>query len=230
MANVLITGANRGIGLELAKQYAEAGDRVFAFCRAPGAAAALNDLARASAGRVSVHAMDVADENSIRAAAKTVGDQQIDILINNAGIRGGEKQSLEDTDNTTDWIEAFKVMAIGPFRVVQAFLKNLRAADNPKVMTVTSQMGASTWPMGGSYAYGSAKAAVNRVMIALAHDLKGQLIVALIHPGWVRTDMGGAKADIAPEESAAGIRKVIAGLMKADSGKFYKWNGDVHAW
>jgi NAD(P)-dependent dehydrogenase (short-subunit alcohol dehydrogenase family) len=230
MANVLITGANRGIGLELAKQYAREGDTVFAFCRQPEEADALNELAHASGGRMSVHTMDVADEESIWAAAKAIGGQPVDILINNAGIRGGEKQGLEDTGNTADWIEAFRVMTIGPLRVVQAFLGNLRKAENPKVMTVTSQLGASTWPMGGSYAYGSAKAAVNRVMGALALDLQGQVIVALIHPGWVRTDMGGAKADIAPEESAAGIRKVIAGLTKADTGKFYKWNGGIHPW
>ena len=138
-------------------------------------------------------------------------------------------QSLADVD-TADWIEAFKVMAIGPFRIVQAFLKNLGMAKNPKAMTITSQMGASTWPMGGSYTYGSAKAAVNRVMIAMAIDLKNQVIVNLVHPGWVQTDMGGPNADITPEESAAGIREVIGSVTPADSGKFFKWNGEIHPW
>src|SRR6266513_1610551 len=122
MANILITGANRGIGLELTRQYARDGDVVFACCRGPQSAEALNKLARQSEGRVTVHAMDVADEKSIRAAAKTVGEQPIDILINNAGIKGGDKQSIDDVD-TEDWIEALKVMVIGPFRVVQAFLR-----------------------------------------------------------------------------------------------------------
>jgi len=229
MANVVITGANRGIGLELTRLYAEKGDDVFAFCRAPQSAGTLNEFAGRSGGRVHVHRMDVADENSILAAADAVGDRPVDILINNAGIRGGDKQSLEKTD-TAEWLESFKVMAIGPFRVVQAFLKNLRAARNPKIMTVTSQIAASTWPMGGSYSYGSAKAAVNRVMQGMARDLKDQVIVNLIHPGWVRTDMGGANADISAEESAAGILKVIASVTRADSGKFYKWNGDIHPW
>jgi NAD(P)-dependent dehydrogenase (short-subunit alcohol dehydrogenase family) len=229
MSNVLITGANRGIGLELTKQYAAAGDRVFAFCRSPESAKALNALSRDSGGRLTVHRMDVGDEDSIRAAAASLGDQPIDILINNAGIRGGEKQSLKHID-TADWLEAFKVMTIGPFRVVQALLKNLERADNPKIVTITSQMGAMAWPMGGSFAYTSAKAGVNRVMRSLAIDLKDRAIVALIHPGWVRTDMGGQQADITPEESAAGIRNVIASLSKADSGKFYKWTGELHAW
>jgi NAD(P)-dependent dehydrogenase (short-subunit alcohol dehydrogenase family) len=229
MLTVLITGASRGIGLELTRQYAEAGANVLASCRALQSAGKLRDLAARSAGRVSVHQVDVSDEDSIRAAARAIGDQPVDILINNAGVRGGNNQSLETT-GASDWIEAFKVMTIGPFRVVQAFLGNVRAAENPKIVTITSQIAATTWPTGGFYSYASTKAGVNRVMLALAQDLKDQAIVALIHPGWVRTDMGGAGADITPEDSAEGIRKVVASLTKADSGKFYKWNGDIHPW
>ena len=149
MANVLITGANRGIGLEITRQYAADGDRVFACCRSPGKADALNELAKSLGGRVTLHAMDVSDAGSIAAAAKDIGDTPIDILINNAGIIGGKNQSLENMD-FQGWIDAFTVMTVGPFRVVQAFLKNLLASKAPKVMTVTSQLGASTWPMGGS--------------------------------------------------------------------------------
>ena len=229
MRNVLITGANRGIGLELTRQYARDGDAVLAFCRTPQSADALNALAHASNRRVTVHTMDVADERSIRTAAQAIGDRPIDILINNAGIKGGENQNIDAVD-TADWIEAFTVMVIGPFRVIQAFLGNLRKAKNPKIMTITSQMGATTWPMGGSYTYASAKAAVNRVMIAVARDLEAEVTVNLIHPGWVRTDMGGPDADLTTEESAAGIRNVIASITKADNGKFYKWNGEIHPW
>jgi NAD(P)-dependent dehydrogenase (short-subunit alcohol dehydrogenase family) len=122
-------------------------------------------------------------------------------------------------------------MTIGPLRVVQAFLKNLRAAGGAKIMTVTSQLGASTWPYGGMYAYSSSKAGVNRVMQIMARDLAGEGVIAsMVHPGWVKTDMGGPGADITPQESAAGIRRVIAGLTAADTGKFYKWNGDIHPW
>jgi len=230
MANVLITGANRGIGLELARQYAENGDRVFAFTRSPGKAGELNDLAKSSGGRVSVLAMDVGDPQSIATAARDLGDEPIDILINNAGILGGQNQTLENID-FQNWIEAFNVMTIGPFRVVQAFLRNLEAAKEPRIMTVTSQLAASTWPYGGTYAYASAKAGVNKVMQALALDLRDRnVIVSMIHPGWVKTDMGGPQADITSAESAAGIRKVIASLSKADTGKFYKWNGEIHPW
>ena len=230
MANVLITGASRGIGLELARTYARSGDRVFAFCRSPDSASALNDLAVASAREVTVHAMDVGDGSSIAESKTAVGDTPIDILINNAGVMGGEPQTVQSID-FDGWIEALKIMTLGPFRVVQAFLPNLKAAAAPKVMTVTSQMGASTWPFGGSYAYTSAKAGVNRVMKTLALDLKSDNIaVSLVHPGWVKTDMGGPNADITPEESAAGIQKVIASLGIKDTGKFFKWNGEIHPW
>ncbi|HLY05700.1 MAG TPA: SDR family oxidoreductase [Rhizomicrobium sp.] len=229
MANVLITGTNRGIGLALTRLYAEAGDTVFAFCRTPQSADRLNELARHSGGGVRVHAMDVGDETSIKTAAGAVGNLPVDILINNAGVRGGTSQSLEHT-NTADWIEAFKVMTIGPFRVVQAFLPNLKAAKDPKIISISTQIAATTWPTGGFYSYASTKAALNRVMLSMARDLKGQVIVAMIHPGWVKTDLGGPGADITPEESARGVRNVIASLTKADSGKFYKWNGDIHPW
>jgi len=230
MANVVITGANRGIGLELARQYAQGGDRVFAFCRTPASAEALNAAAAQSGGRLNVHAMDVGDPASITAGAAAIGDTPVDILINNAGVNGGPKQSLEDIDFDA-WIDAFKIMTIGPLRVVQAFLKNLRAASGARIMTVTSQLGASTWPYGGMYAYSTAKAGVNKVMQIMARDLKGDGVIAsMVHPGWVKTDMGGPGADITAEESAAGIRSVIAGLTLDDTGKFYKWNGDIHPW
>ncbi len=230
MANVLITGANRGIGLELATAYAKAGDRVFAFCRSPDGAGKLKELAVSSGGKVTVHAMDVGDGASITAGAAAVGDQPIDIIINNAGILGGNPQTIDAIDFDA-WMDAFKVMTIGPFRVVQTFLPNLRRSGNPKIMTVTSQLAASTWPFGTSYAYSSAKAGVNKVMQTLALDLKNDKIaVSMIHPGWVKTDMGGAGADITPEESAAGIQKVIASLSMKDTGKFFKWNGDSHPW
>ena len=230
MATVIITGANRGIGLELTKAYAADGDRVFAFTRSPDKADKLNDLAASSGGKVTIHAMDVGDGASIAAAKSVVGDQPVDILINNAGVLGGNPQTIESIDFDA-WMDAIKVMTIGPFRVVQTFLPNLKKSASPKIMTVTSQLAASTWPFGTTYAYSSAKAGVNKVMQTLALDLKNDKIaVSMIHPGWVKTDMGGPGADITPEESAAGIKNVIAGLSMEHTGRFYKWNGDIHPW
>jgi NAD(P)-dependent dehydrogenase (short-subunit alcohol dehydrogenase family) len=228
MANVAITGAGRGIGFELVKQYAEGGDRVFALCRSPEKAADLNALAAASGGKVSVHKMDVGDDASVKAAAADTGDGAIDILLNVAGVVGGEKQGLQD-QAWDDWQDAFNVMIIGPLRVMQAFLPQL--GDGAKVINITSQLAASTWPYGGYYAYGAAKAGLNRMMRSVALDVKDRgIVVGLVHPGWVQTDMGGAAAEITPQESASGIRKVSAEWTLDQSGDFKKWNGETHAW
>jgi NAD(P)-dependent dehydrogenase (short-subunit alcohol dehydrogenase family) len=228
MARVLITGASRGIGLEMARQYAERGDEVIACVRDPKSAKDLNELA--SGGKVTVEAMDVGDPKSIASARKRIGDGPIDVLINNAGAVGGAHQSIDDVD-IEEWHKTLDVNTIGPLLIARAFKPNLVASGNGKLMTVTSQLAASTWPMGGMYIYSSTKAGVSKVCQALALDWKDEPVtVALMHPGWVQTDMGGPHAEITPQVSAAGIISVIDGLSKADSGKFYKWNGDIHPW
>ena len=226
MSRVLITGASRGIGAELAKQYAAAGDDVIACVRDPEAAPGLADVN----GAVTVQQMDTGNPASIAAAAEAIGDGAIDILINNAGAVGGARQALDDLD-LEEWHRTFDVNTIGPLLIARAFKSNLAASGDGKLMTLTSQLAASTWPMGGMYLYSSSKAAVNKIVQALARDWKDEPItVALVHPGWVKTDMGGPHAAIGPDESASGIRSVIAGLSKADSGRFYKWDGEIHAW
>lgn len=228
MANVAITGAGRGIGLELVKQYAQSGDRVFALCRAPEKAGDLNALAAGSGGLVTVHAMDVGDDASVKAAAAGTGESPIDVLLNVAGVIGGEKQGLTD-QAWDDWQDAFNVMIIGPLRVMQAFLPRL--GSGAKVINITSQLAASTWPYGGFYAYGAAKAGLNRMMRSVALDVKDRgIVIGLVHPGWVQTDMGGAAAEITPEESARGIRDVAASWTLDQSGDFKKWNGEAHPW
>jgi NAD(P)-dependent dehydrogenase (short-subunit alcohol dehydrogenase family) len=228
MANVAISGAARGIGLELVKQYADAGDRVFALCRNPHSAAKLKAIAAGSGGKVSVHQMDVADDASVRQAAAEIGDVPIDILLNVAGVIGPAGNDLESSD-WPGWIEAFNVMTMGPLCVLQGFLPRMH--EGSKVINVTSQLGASTWPYGGYYAYAAAKAGLNRLMRSVSIDLKERgIIVGLVHPGWVQTDMGGAEADITPQESAGGIRKVSNEWTLDRSGDFLKWNGETHPW
>lgn len=234
MANIIITGANRGIGLALVKTYLLGGDRVFALCRQPQQADQLNELAASAGGQLTVHPVDMADADSITTFAGSLKDTPVDVLLNVAGIVGGRTDSLLKTPfseaDFDDWRTAFEVMTIGPFRLTQAVLPNLIAARG-KVMTVSSQIAASTWPRGGLYAYGATKAAVNRLMRSLAFDLRDKgVTVALVHPGWVQTDMGGANAEITPQESAAGIKQVLDGLTLEDTGKFFKWNGEEHAW
>ncbi|MFS0736072.1 SDR family oxidoreductase [Sphingomonas sp. 1P06PA] len=225
MATIVITGANRGIGLALTRHYVEAGDQVIALCRSPDSATELNALADES-GKVTVGQIDIGDQASIEAAAKQVSGP-VDVLINNAGILAGEDQSIEGI-NIDEWMNAFKVMAIGPFLVTRAFLPQLEQAKG-KVAITSSQLAASTWPYGGYYAYGSSKAASTRIAQILAIDLKDKGIsTVVLHPGYVQTDMGGANADITPEESASGIADVIAKLSPEQSGSFMKWNGEQH--
>ncbi|WP_156680132.1 SDR family oxidoreductase [Sphingomonas profundi] len=229
MANVVISGASRGIGLELARQYAEVGDRVYAFVRDPANAPKLEAVAAQAGGNLTIHAMDVADDASVKAAAGEIGDVAIDTLINNAGINR-EHQGLDDMDYDA-FREINEVMMIGPFRVFQAFLPNLEKAGTARVMSVTSQLGASTWPYGGYYAYAGAKAGLNRVMRSVAIDVKDRgILVGVVHPGYVKTDMGGPEADIEPSESAAGIIAVTAALTPETTGDFFKWNGEKHDW
>ena len=228
MATVAITGAGRGIGLELTRQHVAAGDRVLALVRDPAGAKALADLAAGSGGKLTVHQMDVADDASVKAGAADSGTDAVDILYNVAGVSGPEGAELESADWDA-WDDAFRIMVQGPLRVLQAFLPRMGAGS--KVINISSQLAASTWPYGGFYAYSGAKAALNRMMRSVAIDLKDRgVIVGLVHPGWVQTDMGGEGADITPTESAAGIAKVAADWTLETSGDFLKWNGEPHAW
>ncbi len=225
MGTVVITGANKGIGLQLARIYSEAGHKVVACCRNPDAA---DDL-KALDGDIDVKQLVVGDDASAAALGKDLEGTPVDILINNAGTVGPamDQQTLATLDSA-GWLEAFNVNSIGPVRVMQALLDNLKAADGAKVMTVTSQYGAVSFDMPAVYAYSTSKAAVNKFMRMAALELgKEGVLVGLVHPGWVQTDMGGPQADLTATESAQGIVGVIEGMT--DSG-FWKWNGEVHDW
>jgi NAD(P)-dependent dehydrogenase (short-subunit alcohol dehydrogenase family) len=231
MADVLITGAARGLGYELVGQFADAGDRVYATTRNPDKAAKLKQVAAASGGRVTVHRMDVGDGESVKACARELAGAPIDVLINNAGVWGGlETQTFQNMDYD-NWAYEFNIMAMGPFRVVQAFLPNVLASRQKKIATMTSQTAAAAYDHVIGYSYASAKAGLNRLMTGLAQELKDQgVTVTLIHPGWIRTEMAGPVADLEPPEAAADVHKLINGLTPADNGKWLKWTGDVHPW
>ncbi|KPF93253.1 short-chain dehydrogenase [Novosphingobium sp. AAP83] len=228
MAIVAITGAGRGIGLELARQHVAAGDQVLALVRDPQGATSLADLAASSGGSLTVHQMDVGNDASVKAGAADTGSAAIDILYNVAGIAGPEAPELDGADWAA-WDDTNRIMVQGPLRVLHAFLPRLGAGA--KVINISSQLAASTWPYGGFYAYVAAKAGLNRMMRSVAVDLKDRgVIIGLVHPGWVKTDMGGEGADLTPEESATGIRNVAANWTLETSGDFLKWNGETHAW
>lgn len=225
MATVVITGANKGIGLQLARLYAEAGDKVVACCRNPDGA---DDL-KALEGDIEVKQVEVGDDASVAALGKDLEGVAVDVLINNAGTVGPamDQQTLTTLD-ADGWLDAFNVNTIGPVRVLQALMDNLKAADGAKVMTVTSQYGAMAFDMPAVYAYSTSKAGVNKYMRMAALELgKEGISVGLVHPGWVQTDMGGPKADLTPTESASGIKDVISNMTESG---FWKWNGEEHAW
>ncbi len=229
---VLITGANRGIGLALVREYLDAGWRVFATCRAPDRADDLRALCEGDGDRLSIVALDVVDEASIRRAGDAIRAETdaLDALINNVGVfPKGERPGALDAD---EMLYAFHVNAIGPVMVAQEMLDPLCAAENPRIVNVTSQLGSlARKRSGGDYSYAASKAALNMLTKALAYDLRREgITVVAIHPGWVRTDMGGAGATLAPEESARRIREIVDELMLDDTARYLQVSGDDLPW
>ncbi len=225
---VLITGANRGIGLEFTKQYAADGWSVLACCRHPQSALDLQALA-ATHSNVIIHTLDVADFAQIDALALQLRDESIDVLINNAGVY--PHSSFGDT-NYDDWAAAFKVNSMAPLKMAEAFVQHISRSQLKKIATLTSKMGSlDDNTSGESYSYRSSKTAVNMVMKSLSIDLKPYGIsVVTLHPGWVQTDMGGSNALVSAQTSVAGLRKVIDGLSVATTGQFIAYDGKAINW
>jgi len=225
--NVLITGANRGIGLEFTRQYLADGWQVIACCRKPAAA---NELQVLSAqGQLIIEELDVVDFAQIDRLAEKLEGQAIDVLINNAGIYRG---SAFGTLDYTAWAESFKVNSMAPLKMAEAFVGHIAAGQLKKIATITSKMGSiDDNTSGGGYIYRSSKTAVNMVMKSLAIDLQPKGISAVtLHPGWVQTDMGGSNALIDTRQSVSGMREVIEKLTLANSGRFIAYDGKEIAW
>ena len=223
--NVLITGASRGIGLEMVKYCMEQNWRVFACCRHPQQADALLSVAKLANGRVSVHVADMNELATIQALAYELRNEAIDILINNAGIYGSDKNSFGNVD-VQSWLETFQVNSIAPLKVTEALIEQLRMGDKKIIACISSKMGSmDDNGSGGSYIYRSSKAALNAAMQGLAVALRPRGIGVLrLHPGWVSTRMGGS-GGISPAESIRGMRKVIDEFTLEDSGRFIQYDG-----
>ena len=228
---MLITGAGRGLGLEFARQYLAEGWDVIAACRTPRAARALESLEAQPRGALTILGMDVADTASVRGAAAALGSRPIEVLINGAGVFGGNGQSIGDLDYE-DWIKVLEVNLLGPARVCEAFLEHVTRSERRLIVTITSGMGSlADNTSGGDVLYRTSKAAVNMLMRTAAIDLKARGITCVVlNPGWVKTDMGGPNARLTPEESVGAMRRVIARLGPRDSGRFYSYDGREYPW
>lgn len=227
METVLITGASRGIGLELCQQFLSRGFNVLATYRGSPSAEL---LALAEAKRLNLYELEVLDQSSIDSLSAALHEQTIDILINNAGVLGPDKQELDGLD-VKGWLDTFAVNSIAPLTISMALLENLKKANNGRIITITSQMGSLSRQSTGKYAYRSSKAAANKVMQVLSLELREfSIAVCPVHPGWVKTDMGGDDADITVQASAGGICELAIQLTLKQSGQFLTWEGKVHAW
>jgi NAD(P)-dependent dehydrogenase (short-subunit alcohol dehydrogenase family) len=226
---ILITGANRGLGLEFARQYLAAGDKVIAGIRDPARAEALRALP--GQDRLETRALDVADGGSMDAFRRAVGGQPIDILIANAGVYGGDRQNrLGDIDYDA-WLRTFAVNTLGPVRLADAFVDNVAKGRDHKMVAITSRMGSTADSSGGALIYRSSKAALNDAWHNMALQLKDRGIACfLVHPGWVQTDLGGAQAPLSPEQSISSLRAHIDQWSLADSGRFLTWDGRELPW
>ncbi len=230
MTTVLITGANRGIGLELARQYARAGATVIATARDPGSAAELTAL-RAAHATVQVLPLDVTSSTSLDALVAQVSRRPVDVLIANAGVMG-PRTGIDDAENTPQrWGEVLAANVTGVFFTVRALLPNLKAAPGSKIAILSSRMASSHAAKGSSYLYRASKAAAANVGINLAAELKpAGIAVGIYHPGWVQTDMGGKAADITPAVSAGGLISRIAKLNVETTGVFEDYAGAAIAY
>jgi NAD(P)-dependent dehydrogenase (short-subunit alcohol dehydrogenase family) len=225
MTTVLITGANRGIGLQLARSYAAKGATVIATARMPDAAEALKALKAAHAS-LQVLPLDVTDAASLDALVAQLSRRPVDLLIANAGVIGPRAGSDDPANTAQRWAEVLATNVTGVFFTVRALLPNLKAAPGSKIAILSSRMGSSSAAVGSSYLYRASKAAAANVGNNFAGELKpAGIAVGVYHPGWVKTDMGGAGADITVETSAAGLMQRFSALSMATTGVFEDYAG-----
>jgi NAD(P)-dependent dehydrogenase (short-subunit alcohol dehydrogenase family) len=225
MSTVLITGASRGLGLEFARQYAADGWRVIATARDVKKARELGALG----SKVEIHRLDVTDLEAVSALGRELARDSIDVAIANAGVSLAKSMSPGEIDETA-WLDTIRVNTIAPLALAGALLAPVERSEGKRLIAISSRLGSiGENSAGGQYAYRSSKAALNAAWRSLALDHRG-VIAVVLHPGWVKTDMGGAGAPVERKDSIAGMRRVIATLTPADSGGFFNYDGAAIPW
>ncbi len=240
MPSVLITGANRGLGLEFCRQYLADGWDVHACCRNPESAADLIAAGAEGSGALHLHRMDIGDEAQVSAVAQELAGTPLDMLINNAGIADGYGHGVYEGKDDLDlrnydfdfWEEMMRINTVAPIKVISAFLDNIRAGEQKKIASLSSGLGSITnlaWA--GKYGYCSSKAGLNMACKGVSEWLKEEgIVVIAISPGWTRTEMGGPDAVNSVEDSVSGMRKVLGGLTMAETGRFWNFDGAELPW
>jgi len=227
---ILITGSNRGIGLELVHQYATQGWQVHACCRHPDQATALNRLGE-QFPEITLHTLDVVQQDQVQQLAADLRDHPIDILFNNAGVYGPADAAFGNT-NETQWLECLRTNVIAPMKMMEAFVTQVAASKHKLIAAMSSKMGSmADNGSGGCYIYRSSKAALNAVMKSAAIDLAPRGVkVAILHPGWVKTEMGGPNAEITVVESVSRMREILGTVTPENSGTFFDIDGSTIPW
>jgi NAD(P)-dependent dehydrogenase (short-subunit alcohol dehydrogenase family) len=234
MPTLLITGANRGLGLGLAREFLDDQWRVIAVVRSVSP-----ELEGLAGDRLEIHHCPLTDDDRLNALAQSLSERTIDVLLNNAGrmmnaqftTDGGGGQGFGTFDREV-WRDVFDINLFTPMKLAELLLPQIRRSDHGRIVTISSMLGSMAMnTFGGIYAYRASKAGVNAIMKSMAVDLESQGITAIaLHPGWVQTDMGGPGADLEIETSVTGMKRVIQDLRPEDSGKFLSWDGSEMPW
>lgn len=240
MPTLLITGANRGIGFGVVRLLAAKGWRIHATCRQPAQAEDLQSLARGSAGRITLHRLELLDFLAIGALGETLRDEAIDVLFNNAGVMNMAQRRYDPALTTQDfghtdvedWTRVFQVNVVAPMKMAESVVESVARSEKKTIITATSVMGSIRLNTTGRWHhYRTTKAAVNQMMRGMAAELRPRGIICFpLHPGSVRTEMNFAAAPLSIEESAAGIVSVIENASLKNSGRYMTWNGEEMAW
>jgi len=231
MKTVLITGANRGIGLEHTRAFVARGIRVFAAARSPDDADELNALAATHSGKITVLGYDAAHPESPALVKVAVGDMPIDLLLANAGVGSGERESFGSVD-VEDVIQLIRINSIAPLKLAEALAENVARSERKLMAFQSSQLGSiGNNTSGGRYGYRISKAALNMVAKGISSDLGSRGVIAVaLHPGWVKTRMGGASAPVSVQQCIAGQQRLFDRLTISASGHFFNYDGTELPW